>query len=153
LIAMVLGAAVAPAVRVVADGEEAAAYVSQYRASRGLPGVTVDPVLSQIAVLHARRMAAANRLAHVLPGDRSFALRLSAGGFAARLAVENIAGGPRSVAEALALWRRSPPHDRNLLTAGVSKLGIGVATARKTRYKTYWTLILGEDEAGVDGDD
>jgi uncharacterized protein YkwD len=152
---MVLGATAAapPAARVVADGEEAAAYISQYRASRGLPGVTVDPTLTQIAVLHARRMAAANRLAHVLPGQGSFAQRLSAGGFAARLAVENIAGGPRSVAEALALWRRSPPHDRNLLTAGVSKLGIGVATARNTRYKTYWTLILGEDGSGVDNDD
>jgi uncharacterized protein YkwD len=138
---------------VTVDAEEAAALISQYRGTRGLSRVTVDPTLMQIAFLHARRMAAADRLTHVLRGEGSFARRLSDGGFEARVAVENIAGGPATLGEALALWRRSPPHDRNLLASGVSKLGIGVATDHDSRYQTYWTLILGEDGRRVDGRD
>lgn len=135
---------------VTVDAEEAAALISRYRGTRGLSQVTVDPTLMQIAFRHARRMAATNRLTHVLRGEGSFAQRLSAGGFEAKVAVENIAGGPRTLAEALVLWRRSPAHDRNLLASGVSKLGIGVATAGDSRYKIYWTLILGEDGRPLD---
>jgi uncharacterized protein YkwD len=138
---------------VTVDAEEAAALVSKYRGARGLSQVAVDPTLMQIAFLHARRMAAADRLTHVLRGEGSFAQRLSDGGFEATVAVENIAGGPATLGEALALWRRSPPHDRNLLTSGVTKLGIGVAFARDSRYQTYWTLILGEDGRRVDNRD
>jgi uncharacterized protein YkwD len=118
-----------------------------------LSQVAVDPTLMQIAFLHARRMAAADRLTHVLRGEGSFAQRLADGGFEATVAVENIAGGPATLGEAFALWRRSPPHDRNLLAAGVSKLGIGVASDPDSRYRTYWTLILGEDGHAVDSRD
>ncbi len=129
--------------RVAVDAGEAAALISQYRAAHGLPPVVVDPTLMLIAADHARRMADADRVTHVLPGQGSFAQRLADGNFRASLAVENIAGGPDTVAEALALWRRSPRHDRNLLAAGVSKLGIAVARAADSRYETYWSLILG----------
>jgi len=138
---------------VTVDGEEAAAMISQYRGTLRLSQVTVDPTLMKIAFLHSRRMAAANRLTHVLRGEGSFAQRLADGGFETTVAVENIAGGPATLAEALALWRRSPAHDRNLRTSGVSKLGIGVANSRDSRYKTYWTLILGEDGRRVDKPD
>ncbi len=127
------------------DAELAAAAVSQERAAHALPPVAIDPRLMRIAALHARRMAEAGRLEHALPGEVSFARRFDDGDFAATSAAENIAGGPHSFSEALALWRASPRHEENLLLEGVSKLGVGVAVAPDSPYETYWSLVLAED--------
>jgi uncharacterized protein YkwD len=87
-------------------------------------------------------MAAADKMAHVLPGEGSFQRRLSAGGFAASQAAENIGGGYKSLDEAIDGWRRSPDHNANLLRAGVTEIGIAMFTADDSTYKTYWSLIL-----------
>ena len=125
------------------DAEEAAALVSRYRARHGLRPVAVDATLMRIAADHARRMADSDRLEHVLPGQGSFAQRFVDGDFRAARAVENIAGGPDTLAEVLERWRQSPPHDRNLLDNGVDRLGIAVARHEDSRYRNYWCLILG----------
>jgi uncharacterized protein YkwD len=123
---------------------EAAALISQYRRSRGLSPVTVDPTLTRIAAVHAQRMAAADKMAHVLPGEGSFQQRLIAGGFTAAMAAENVAAGQDSLAEVLEAWRKSPGHNANLLLPNVSKIGIALSTAEGSKYKTYWALVLGE---------
>jgi uncharacterized protein YkwD len=51
----------------------------------------------------------------------------------------------------LHLWRESPRHDANLLRAGVSKLGVGVALAPESRYRTYWCLVLAQRRAESTG--
>jgi len=124
------------------DAATAARLISAYRAQNGLPLVVVDQRLMHIAADHARRMASANRLAHVLPGEGSFPRRLAAGGFNASVAAEDIGAGYRSLAAALAGWRRSPAHNANLLRAGVTAIGIAVFDAPASRYKTYWSLVL-----------
>jgi uncharacterized protein YkwD len=126
------------------DAAEAAALISQYRRSRGLSGVTVDPTLTRIAAVHAQRMAAADKMAHVLPGEGSFQQRLKAGGFTAAMAAENVAAGQDSLAEVLEAWRKSPGHNANLLLPNVSKIGIALSVAEGSKYKTYWALVLGE---------
>jgi len=126
------------------DGRTAAAQISGYRATHGLPPVSVDQRLTRIAADHARRMAAADRLAHALPGEGSFARRLSAGGFDAAIAAENIGAGYKSLAAAMAGWQGSAAHDRNLLRPGVSLIGIAAFTAPDGKYKTYWSLVLAE---------
>ncbi|MEX0853355.1 MAG: CAP domain-containing protein [Bauldia sp.] len=128
----------------VVDARAAAKLISEYRARHGLPTVTVDRRLTAIAADHARRMASANRVAHVLPGEGSFQRRLATGGFDAAVAAENIGGGYKTLAEALEGWRRSPPHNANLLRGGVSRIGIAVFSAPGSTYKTYWSLILAE---------
>lgn len=126
------------------NANEAAALISQYRRSRGLPGVTIDPTLTRIAAVHAQRMAAADKMAHVLPGEGSFQQRLVAGGFTAAMAAENVAAGQDSLAEVLEAWRKSPGHNANLLLPNVSKIGIALSIAEDSKYKTYWALVLGE---------
>jgi uncharacterized protein YkwD len=126
------------------DAGEAAALISQYRRSRGLSGVTVDPTLTRIAAVHAKRMAAADKMAHVLPGEGSFQQRLTAGGFTAAMAAENVAAGQDSLADVLEAWRKSPGHNANLLLPNISKIGIALAIAEDGKYKTYWALVLGE---------
>jgi uncharacterized protein YkwD len=126
------------------DSSEAAALISQYRRSRGLSAVTVDPTLTKIAAVHSERMAKADKMAHVLPGEGSFQQRLQAGGFVAAMAAENVAAGQDTLAEVLEAWRKSPGHNANLLLPNVSKIGIALAIADDSKYKTYWTLVLGE---------
>jgi uncharacterized protein YkwD len=126
------------------DAGEAAALISAYRKSRGLPPVTVDPTLTRIAVAHAQRMASADKMAHVLPGEGSFQQRLAAGGFQPSMAAENVAAGQKSLADVLESWRKSPGHNANLLLPNVSRIGIALSIARDSRYKTYWSLVLGE---------
>lgn len=127
----------------VVDSREAASLISQYRRQHGLGGVSVDPALTRIAATHSQRMAAANKMAHVLPGEGSFRQRLSAGGFHGGTAAENVAAGQKNLATVLDSWRRSPGHNKNLLLPGVTHIGIAVAVAPESRYKNFWTLVLG----------
>jgi uncharacterized protein YkwD len=127
----------------VVDSREAASLISAYRRQHGLGGVTVDPTLTRIAADHSRRMAAANKMAHVLPGQGSFRQKLTSGGYFGGTAGENVAAGQKTLADVLAAWRRSPGHNRNLLLAGATEIGIAVSVAPDSRYKTFWTLILG----------
>ena len=126
------------------DTGEAAVLISAYRGSKGLPPVTVDATLTRIAVVHAQRMAAADKMTHVLPGEGSFQQRLAAGGFRPSMAAENVAAGQKTLADVLESWRKSSGHDANLLLPNVSKIGIAVSLAPDSRYKTYWSLVLGE---------
>jgi hypothetical protein len=137
---------------IAVDAGVVALRVSEYRATRDLSPVTADPTLTAIAELHARRMASADRLEHVLPGEGSFGRRLEDGAFRSSLAVENIAAGTRTLGEVLDLWRRSPRHDANLLRDGVVKLGVGVAWAPDSRYRIYWCLVLARGESTADQD-
>lgn len=125
------------------DASEAAALISRYRQSHGLSGVVVDPTLMGIAQAHSRRMAEANKMAHVLPGQGSFGQKLRSGGWTGGPAAENVAAGQDSLTEVLQSWRKSPGHNKNLLYPGVTMIGIAVAIAPGTRYEKFWTLVLG----------
>jgi uncharacterized protein YkwD len=124
------------------DSREAASLISAYRRQHGLGGVSVDPALTRIAANHSRRMAEANKMAHVLPGQGSFTQKLRSGGYNPGTAAENVAAGQKTLDDVLAAWKRSPGHNRNLLMSGVTSIGVAVAVSPDSRYKTFWTLIL-----------
>ncbi len=125
------------------DANEAAALISDYRRTKGLGPVTVDPTLMQIAKVHSDRMAAADTMSHVLPGEGSFEQRLIAGGFEAADAGENVAAGQPSLAVVLDAWRASPGHNANLLDPAATKIGIALSINPASKYKYFWTLDLG----------
>ena len=127
---------------------EAVRILSAYRASHGLSPVKRDPKLTRIAADHALRMAAANKVAHVLRGQGSFARRLNAGGYTAAVASENIGGGYDSLAEAFAGWRNSPDHNKNMLRSDITVMGIASASAAGSKYGTYWSLVLADPYQG-----
>jgi uncharacterized protein YkwD len=129
---------------------EAVRLISAYRATHGLKPVAVDPVLMKIASVHADRMAKADTMSHVLPGEGSFQQRLVDGGFRAADAAENVAAGQPTLPVVLEAWRKSPGHNANLLLPDVSKIGIALAIADHGRYKYYWSLVLGEPYTGPD---
>jgi uncharacterized protein YkwD len=128
----------------VLDADTAASMISGYRTNNGLPAVTIDPQLMQLADAHARAMAARNRVDQNLGG--AFTVRLKRAGYDAKAAAENVSAGYHTVAEAFSGWRDSPPHRANMLLKGATKMGIAAAYAPGSKYKVFWSLILAEPD-------
>lgn len=122
------------------DAEGAASMISGYRQNNGLGTVSIDPVLMRLAEEQAHAMAARDKLDHSL--TKPFAERLRAGGYDAKMAVENISAGYHTMAEAFSGWRDSPPHRANMLQTGVTRMGIAAAYAPGSKYKVFWAMIL-----------
>lgn len=127
------------------DALAAATMISQYRQNNGLGAVAVDPALMALAETQANAMASANKLDHDVRAPLS--KRLTGAGYPAVKAVENVSAGYHTLAEAFSGWRDSPPHRANMLSGGVTKLGIAASYAPNTKYKVFWTLILAEPGA------
>lgn len=127
------------------DSLAAASMISQYRQNNGLGPVTVDPALTELAETQAQAMASANKLDHDVRAP--LAKRLNGAGYPAVKAVENVSAGYHTLAEAFSGWRDSPPHRANMLSGGVTKLGIAASYAPNSKYKVFWTLILAEPGA------
>lgn len=123
------------------DSEAAAALLNAYRGTKGLSQVTIDPALTRIAQDQANAMASADTLSHEV-GGRTFVMRIKAAGYVPEIAVENVGAGYHTLAEAFSGWRDSPPHNANMLTPGVTRMGIATALNPKSKYKVYWALIL-----------
>jgi len=132
----------AQAVPASVDPATAAREISAYRQSRGLSPVTLDSKLMAIASRHSQAMASANKMSHVVRGEGSFERRLTAAGYDAAVAAENVAAGHRNLDEALAGWKASPGHNANLLKPGVTQMGIAVAFSPSSRYGNFWTVVL-----------
>lgn len=122
------------------DSAMAASMISGYRQNNGLSAVTVDPQLTQAAQAQAEAMAKRNKLDHDVIGG--LGKRVTASGFDAAIAVENISAGYHTLAEAFSGWRDSPSHRDNMLKRGVTRMGIAAVYAPGTKYKVFWALIL-----------
>jgi len=127
------------------DGVAAASMISDYRRNNGLGLVELDPTLTRMAEDHARAMAKVDKVTHD-PGGRGLKQRLQAVSFNAKVSAENVGAGYQTLAEAFSGWRDSPPHNKNMLTPSVTKLGIGTAYAPKSKYKVYWALVVAEPD-------
>lgn len=131
------------------DPEAAASLLSDYRKGRGLPAVTIDPTLMAVAERQAKSMAAADQLSHDI-GGRSLSTRLKAAGFTGLRAVENVGAGYHTLAEAFSGWRDSPSHNKNMLLAGATKLGIAAVRAPRSKYSVYWAMVIGVPDPKVE---
>ncbi|MGA8077105.1 MAG: CAP domain-containing protein [Xanthobacteraceae bacterium] len=127
------------------DSNVAASMISGYRANNGLAPVTIDPDLMRLAAEQAQAMAARDKLDH--DAAQPFAERIRKSGFDASVAVENIAAGYHTLAEAFSGWRDSPPHRANMLNPAVTRMGIAAVYTPKSKFKVYWALILATPDA------
>ncbi len=124
----------------LAQAEDMAAMVSQYRREHGLSAVKTDPQLTEIAERQAKAMAASGIMDHNVAG--SFASRI-APAHTGR-AAENIAAGTKTWAETFRAWQTSPGHNVNLLQPQADSIGIAVARNDHTQYKTFWALVIAD---------
>lgn len=104
------------------------AALNATRSRHGLAPLAAAPELAAVARRHAAAMAAAGRVAHVLPGSPDAASRLDRAGIPYRRAYENVARAATGL-EAHAAVEESPAHLANVLRPGAARAGIGVARA------------------------
>jgi hypothetical protein len=123
-----------------AHAEDMAEMISQYRREHGLSTVKTDSQLTAIAERQAKAMAASGIMDHSVAG--SFASRVS--GAHTGTAAENIAVGTKTWAETLRMWQNSPGHNANLLQSEADSVGVAVAHNDKTRYKTFWAMVIAD---------
>jgi uncharacterized protein YkwD len=122
------------------DAAAAQSMISGYRQNNGLGAVTIDPILTRMALEQARVMAARDKLDH--SAGRPFQDRILTSGFDAKVAAENISAGYHTLAEAFSGWRDSPKHRANMLLNGATRMGIAAVYAPNSKYKVFWSLIL-----------
>jgi uncharacterized protein YkwD len=91
----------------------------------------------------AQLMASKDQLAHNL--GVTLRQRVTAAGYEGAVG-ENIAGGQRTLQQAIEGWLNSPGHRATLLSDKFTEFGLSVASvspARKSRYGIYWCFIAG----------
>ncbi|MFK8912713.1 CAP domain-containing protein, partial [Streptomyces sp. YS-3] len=111
----------------------AAAYVQQVvdlanaeRAKAGCSPFRADRHLNASAQAHADDMAARDYYEHNSPEGRNAGDRMSAAGYDWHKWGENIHRGPKSAADAMRDWMKSPGHRANILDCGFKDIGVGV---------------------------
>lgn len=112
-------------------------WLDQYRESKGLSAVAIDPRLTAFAQAQAGAMAAGNVLSHTIGG--SFSSRVKAAGLDDSRIAENVSYGTYTDGDAMRQWKNSPGHNENLLMPGATRFGIAIAQANG---RVWWAMAI-----------
>jgi len=134
---------------------EIIAYINAYRAENGLPALTENPILGQIAqgqadYLISQPMGTVDDV-HAGPGgsrpkDRAFAAGY--GGGSGISVSEIVKGGIDETPEnAMAWWKTSPPHNNTMLSPYYTEIGGGAATDGNGRW--WYVADFGNQSGGA----
>lgn len=101
--------------------------VNQARAQAGLPPLSPDPVLTQLARMKSQDMVDKGYFSHYSPTfGLPYQMEVNAGIRARHMGAENLGSGP-NVEMAHYLLMASPGHRSNILNPNFTEIGIGVA--------------------------
>ena len=125
------------------DPEKALAEINAYRTKNGRRTVVLDARLSQAAAAQSKAQAGRSRIGHDGSDGSKPKQRAARAGFNAKIASENVASGQKSFADVMKSWEGSSGHRENLLRPEVT--AIGVAMAKNSSGRPYWTLVLGAE--------
>ena len=101
-----------------------------------------NTALTKAARNHSRDMAGRNRLSHTGSGNSTVEKRVGQSGYTWRAVGENVAGGLESCEAVVSGWLKSPGHCENIMEPAFTEIGAACAQNSKSRYGTYWTLVL-----------
>jgi uncharacterized protein YkwD len=116
--------------------------INKARATAGLPALTFDPALAEVARAHSADMLANDYIAHISPTTGSPADRATKAGIALQRLMENV--GTSSSPDELHLGlMRSPGHRSAILDPHVTRVGVGVALPEPgKRYRVVGTELF-----------
>ena len=126
------------------DIETVLSDMNQYRAQYGLAPLVWNARLTAAADVHSKDLAAHGILQHEGTDGSSAADRVIRNGYEYRVALENVAAGQTSWADALQGWKDSKGHNDNLLHADATEIGVALEFNPNTRFASYWTMVLGK---------
>ncbi len=124
--------------------DQARRAINAYRAERGLKPLVIEKLLTRAARQHSQDLAKSDRISHRGSDGSDPWGRVRSTGYKPRLAAENVGAGQMSFSEVLQGWKDSPGHNKNLLLADATQMGIALVTNPASRYLTFWTLVLGK---------
>lgn len=107
------------------------------------PALRWDTQLYSAASVHSTDMARRNYFEHASPEGTQVSQRVSASQYKWKSVGENLAGGDRSIAEAVHGWLNSPDHCENLMDAKYVDVAVACVAQPGTEWGTYWTMVLG----------
>jgi uncharacterized protein YkwD len=123
--------------------EAALAAVNAFRVKYRRGTVVLDARLTKAAALQSETQAKQNWISHDGPGGSRPKDRAARAGYRAKIASENVASGQKSFSDVMQSWQGSAGHRENLLRPEVT--AIGVAMAKGSNGRPYWTLVLGAE--------
>lgn len=123
--------------------DAALASINDYRREKGLRALAIDDKLTRAAKAHSTDLAKWDRISHYGSDGSNPWDRVKRAGFKAQLAAENVGTGQASFDEVFKGWKQSPGHNKNLLLADATHMGIALVRDPRTEFKTFWTLVLG----------
>ncbi len=137
-------AAVSMAAMATTDEREAFDLINEARRAQGFPALAWDAELTRMARAHSENMARLNFMAHAGPDGRDTVQRARALGVGNWGAIaENIAynqGFDDPAGFAVERWLKSVKHRDNIMRAGFTHTGLGVAHAPDGRI--YFTQVF-----------
>jgi uncharacterized protein YkwD len=118
--------------------------INAIRTARGLPPLTPDRELVEVARARSKDMAAKNYFSHSPPDGCNFVCLMDARRAGHAWAGENIAWNnwewSETAEHAVSSWENSPPHLENILNCHFTRFGTGVA--KSPDGKIYYTMIF-----------
>lgn len=122
------------------------ALINSQRAAHGLPALVLNAQLTAAAQGHAADMACNSFLSHVGSDGSSVQARVSAAGYSASVALENIFGQPPQYGgtpdSAMQWWMSDLIHRNAVLHDKVVEIGIGYAYYADSYLDGYWSVVF-----------
>lgn len=119
------------------------AAINGVRTANGRKPLAYNYRLEQAARAQAQTMAQKDILSHDVGG--TLRQRVTAAGYNGAVG-ENVAGGQKTLEQAIEGWLSSPSHRETLLSDRFTEFGLAAATVpqgKNSRYGTYWAFIAG----------
>ncbi|MET0983931.1 MAG: CAP domain-containing protein [Steroidobacteraceae bacterium] len=113
------------------------------RSLAAAPALQLNAKLNRAAEQHARNMAQHRKLQHEGFDGSTPAQRATAAGYSWRNVGENIAAGPATAGEVVAMWLKSPGHCANIMSPEFTQMGLAFAEDRKRESGVYWAQEFG----------
>lgn len=114
--------------------------VNKERAAAGLPALTVNRKLSQVAETKAADMRDKNYFSHTSPTYGSPFDMMKQFGITYKSAGENIAKGQKTPQSVMNGWMNSQGHRENILSSNYTEIGVGYVTDNSGN--TYWVQMF-----------
>jgi uncharacterized protein YkwD len=117
--------------------------INDVRKANGKPPLAYNAKLEAAARSQANLMASRDQLSHDL--GTTLRQRVSAAGYDGAVG-ENVAGGQKTLEQAIQGWLDSPKHRDTLLSTRFVEFGLAVATVdsgKSSRYGTFWAFVAG----------
>ncbi len=119
---------------------DVAALTNENRTERGLPALSVNPLLAKAAQLKAEDMAENSYYAHISPDGKSPLYWLNRVGYAYLNAGENLVIDRTTSEDAVDAWMGSKDHRENILRPQFTEMGVGVAEGKYEGVRTIFVV-------------